>query len=146
MALIVNQSLPIRLVLGSIYLFVFPIPFWGGFQLESVQAFFKSANVVFFYFVLPLLAISLLKLVRHKRSRSVSVLFLLFLSLGFTVAIAGTSLETRHFGAFLIPIFVIATMPDLRADNERLQYKQYLFVILSGVIVVHLAWVILKVM
>lgn len=44
-ALIVNQAMPIRLVLGSIYLFVFPIPFWSGFQLESVYHVFKSFNV-----------------------------------------------------------------------------------------------------
>jgi hypothetical protein len=143
-ALIVNQPMPIRLVLGSIYLYVFPIPFWSGFRLESVYNVFKSANVVFFYFVLPLLAISLLRLIRHKQARSVSALFMLFLTLGFTLAIAGSSLETRHFGAFLIPVFILASIPDLRERNVRLQYKQYLFVVLSGVIVVHLAWIILK--
>jgi len=144
MALIWNQPLPVRMVLGSIYLYVFPIPFWSGFQLESVYNVFKSANVVFFYFVLPLLAISILRLIRHKQARSVSVLFMLFLTLGFTLAIAGSSLETRHFGAFLLPIFVLATIPDLRERNVRLQYKRYLFVVLSGVIVVHLAWSVLK--
>lgn len=144
MALIVNQPLPIRLVLGSIYLYVFPIPFWSGFQLESAYHVFKSANVVFFYFVLPLLAISLMQLIRHKQVRSTSVLFMLFLALGFTLAISGTSLETRHFGAFLIPIFVLASIPDLRVRNVRLQYKKYLFVVLSGVVVVHLAWIMLK--
>jgi len=143
-ALIVNQPLPIRLVLASIYLYVSPIPFWSGFQLESVYNVFKSANVVFFYFVLPLLAISILRLFRNKQGRSCSVLFMLFLTLGFTLAIAGTSLETRHFGAFLIPIFVLASIPDLRVRNVRLQYRQYLFVVLLGVIVVHLAWIILN--
>jgi len=144
MALIENQPLPIRLVLASIYLYVSPIPFWSGFQLESVYNVFKSANVVFFYFVLPLLAISILRLFRNKQGRSGSVLFMLFLTLGFTLAIAGTSLETRHFGAFLIPVFVLASIPDLRVRNVRLQYRQYLFVVLLGVIVVHLAWIILK--
>jgi len=146
MALIVNQPLPTRLVLGSVYLYVFPIPFWSGFQLESVYAFFKSANVIFFYFVIPLLTVSLLRLIRHKQARSVSVMFMLFLTLGFTLAIAGSSLETRHFGAFLIPIFVLASIPDLRVRNVRLQYKQYLFVVLLGVIVVHLTWIMLKLM
>ncbi len=144
MTLIVNQPLPIRLVLGSIYLYFFPVPFWSGLQFESVYALFKSANAVFFYFVSPLLAISLLKLIRHKQARSVYVLFMLFLTLGFTFAIAGTSLENRHFGAFLIPVFVLASIPDLRDGNVRLQYKQYLFFVFSGVIVVHLAWIILK--
>lgn len=142
--LIVNQSMPIRLVLGSIYLFVFPIPFWSGFQLESVYDVFKSFNVIFFYFLLPLLVLALLKIWKDKSSRSAAILFLLLLSLGFTVAIAGTSLETRHFGVFLPPMLVLALLPDLRIRTVRNHYTQLLMIMFVGVILVHIAWVLLK--
>lgn len=144
MALIVNQVMPIRLLLGSIYLFVFPIPFWSGFQLESVYSLFKSLNVIFFYFVLPLLILSLIQVWRNKNERTPAIMFLLFLSVGFTLAIAGTSLETRHFGAFLVPIFVLLLLPDLRLAKVRNNYKQILQIMLAGVAVVHLTWAILK--
>lgn len=74
-ALILNQPIPIRVLLGSIYLFVFPIPFWSGFQLESVYNVFKSFNVVFFYFLLPLLALSLHTIWKDKSKRSPAILF-----------------------------------------------------------------------
>lgn len=144
MALIVNQPTPIRLVLGSIYLFVFPIPFWSGFQLESANTLFKSTNVIYFYFVLPLLFMALRQLKRQKSMRTPSLLFLAFLSFGVTLAIAGTSLETRHFGAFLFPIFVLATVPDLRVPLHWQRYKIYVYIISAAVLIVHLAWIVLK--
>lgn len=144
MALIVNQPTPIRLVLGSIYLFVFPIPFWSGFQLESAYNLFKSANVIYFYFVLPLLFIALRQLKRNKAMRTPALLFLVFLSLGFTLAIASTSMETRHFGAFFLPILLIATLPDLRVPIVWQHYKSFVYIILAGVFLVHLAWIVLK--
>lgn len=143
-ALIVKQPTPIRLVLGSVYLFVFPIPFWSGFQLDSALHLFKSFNVLFFYFVTPLMVMSVWQLLKHKDQRTPALLFILFLTLGFTLAIAGTSLETRHFGAFLAPMFVLALLPDLRMRSVRNNYKSLLFVILSGVVMVHALWVVLK--
>ncbi len=144
MVLIVNQPIPIRLVLGSIYLFVFPIPFWSGFSLESAYALFKSANAIFFYFVLPMLYMALKQLVKHKFIRTPALLFIAFLSLGFTFAIAGTTLETRHLGVFLIPVFILAMIPDLRITALRNSYKIYLSIVLFGVVLVHISWVVIK--
>ncbi len=145
MTLIINQPMPIKLALGTVYLFVFPIPFWSGFQLESAYALFKSFNVLFFYFLLPLLALAVRQLWQHKVQRTPVILFMLFLSIGFALAIAGTSLETRHFGAFLVPIFMLAMLPDLRSPVVRHNYRQLLMVLLGGVVLVHLTWVGLKI-
>jgi hypothetical protein len=145
MALIVNQPLPIRVLLGSIYLFVFPIPFWSGFQSGTAHHFFKSTNVIFFYFLLPLLVLSLRKVWADKSVRSPAIIFLLLFSTGFTVAIAGTSLETRHFGVFLPPMFLLALLPDFCERSVRVNYKQLLMFTLTGVLLVHLAWVAIKI-
>lgn len=142
--LIVNQPIPIKAFLGSIYLFVFPIPFWSGFQLETVYHLFKAFNVIYFYFLIPLLALALHQLWKDKLSRSPMVMFLLFLVIGFTLAIAATSLETRHHGAFFVPLFLLALGPDLRIRSEWRLYKQLLKLFLSGVALVHLAWIVLK--
>lgn len=75
MTLIVSQPLPIRLVLGSVYLFVFPIPVWSGFQLESAYPLFKSLNAIYFYFLLPFLVISFRVLWRDAFSRTPLRLF-----------------------------------------------------------------------
>ena len=144
MSLIINQPLPVRILMGSGYLFLFPIPFWSGFQLESAYALFKSFNVIFFYFLIPLLLMAIWQICRKQEMRSVTLLFLVFLSLGFTIAIAGTSLETRHFGVFLPYIFLIGLLPDLRKKINLSRYKKLLLIVIAGVLVIHLSWVILK--
>ena len=106
MSLIINQPMPIRLFLGSVYLYIFPIPLWSGFQLESSYHLFKSFNVIFIIFLLPLVILAFRELWKSNLSRSSSTLFMLFLVIGFTFAIAGTSMEGRHLGAFFVPIFI----------------------------------------
>jgi len=100
--------------------------------------------VIFFYFLLPLLALSLHKIWKDKSIRSPAILFLLLFSFGFTVAMAGTSLETRHFGTFLPPMFLLALLPDFNARSVRVNYKQLLMFTLAVVVFVHLAWIAIK--
>lgn len=143
MALVVNQALPIRLVLGSAYLFVFPIPFWSGFQLESASPLFKSANVLFFYALTPLLLLSLVRIWHINAQFNRVNVFLALVAFGFTLGIAGTSLETRHFGAFLAPFFVLALLPDLSQPRVQHVYKRWLSYFLALMAVVHVAWAVL---
>jgi hypothetical protein len=144
MALIVNQPILLRLILGSAYLFIFPIPVWAGFQLESAYHLFKSLNVLFFYALIPLIALSLLRIARDKAVRTPSLMFLLFIVIGFTLAIAGTSLEGRHFGAFLVPVLVLALLPDLTLKKYRHIYKVYLVIFISMMAMLHFVWLVIK--
>ena len=57
---IISQPLPIRLILGSIILFIMPIPFWSGIELNSIYYLFKSLSAFYFYFFIPLMFLSLL--------------------------------------------------------------------------------------
>ncbi len=143
-SLIVSQPMIIRLPLAFIYLFVFPIPFWTGFQFESSYHLYKSFNVIYFYFVIPLLVLASCRLWTDKSFRSPAILFLFFVLIGFTMAIAGTSLETRHHGAFFAPLFLLALAPDFRVRAIRQQYMFLLAFLLSGVFLVHFAWITIK--
>src|SRR5690606_37711856 len=49
-ALVVSQPIYIRIFVGIVYLMVFPIPMWHGFQLESVYQLFKSLHSIFMLF------------------------------------------------------------------------------------------------
>jgi hypothetical protein len=144
MSLIIDQPLSIRIILGFGYLYLMPIPFWAGFQFNSVYALFKSFNVIFFYFMMPLFLMAIWQLWRRRESRSVMLSFLGFLSLGFTTAIAGTSLETRHLGVFLPYIFLLSMLPDLENKLIFNNYKKLLFMTLLGVLLIHLSWMIIK--
>lgn len=143
-ALIVSSSIPIRLLLGSIYLFIFPIPFWIGFQLVSVSPLFKSLHVIFMYGITPLFIFSFLEIIRFKQMRKATSLFLLFLSIGFTFGVAFTSLETRHFAAFLVPILVFSLNPDLTQKIKRNAYLKILKKFIGVMFLVHVTWIILK--
>jgi hypothetical protein len=140
-----NQPLLIRLPLSIIYLFVFPIPFWAGFQLESSYHLFKSFHVIYMYTVTPLFALGIWKIIRTTALRTAPILFLLFITIGFIISIAYTSVETRHFGAFLVPLFVLSLVPDISEKGDRRIYhnllKYFLFIIIIG----HLIWAFLKI-
>lgn len=144
MALIVNQPILLRLIFGSAYIFIFPIPVWSGFQLESAYHLFKSFNTLFFYALVPLIALSILRIVQDKDVRTPSLMFLLFIMIGFMLAIAGTSLETRHFGAFLVPVLVLALLPDLTLKKYRHAYKVFLVIFISIMAMLHFVWLVIK--
>ncbi|MEB3220991.1 MAG: hypothetical protein VKS61_02840 [Candidatus Sericytochromatia bacterium] len=143
-AMIVGQSLPLRLLLGSAYLYVFPIPAWGGFQLESAYNLFKSINVLFFYVVLPFVGLGIWQLWREPARRKPGLIFCLVVIAGFTLGIAGTSLENRHLGAFFVPLFLLALVPDTRDPVAARLLQRILFVTLAAMVVVHLLWATLK--
>ena len=144
-SMIVNQPLPIKLLLGGAYLFVFPIPVWSGLQLESAYHMFKSLNAPFFYALIPMLFMATWKIISDEKFRSRNIVFLLIASIGFIMAITVTSLETRHLSPFLLPIFVLALVPDFHDPTVWVSYKKLLsltiFIVISG----HLAWSWLKI-
>lgn len=143
-ALIVQQPLPLRALLGLVYLFVYPIPVWSGLQLESVAMLLKSLNAAFFYAFTPLFLLAAGGIgAQRGRHRTVAV-FMLAVVLLFGVGIALTSLETRHFGAFLVPALCLALAPDLAKPAPRRQYWVALLGMLAAMAALHLAWAVVK--
>lgn len=146
MRFIINAPFPVRLLFGSVYLLVFPIPLWSGFQFESANQLFKSFQALFMYGLIPLLALTAWMLARRKELRTAPLLFMLFLFFGFTLSIAATSLETRHFGAFLVSILALAVLPDLADWDVKRAYKRLLAAFLSMMLLIHGIWIVLKVL
>lgn len=144
MSLIMKQPLPIRVGLASVWLFIFPIPFWSGFQLETAYHLFKSFNVIFFYFLTPLFLLSIWRIIHFKKLRTPAIIFNLYVILGFTLTIAGTSVETRHFGVFIVPLLMVSLLPNLEFKSERIAFKNILVPFLSGIFMIHFVWTILK--
>ncbi len=142
---VVNQPLPIKIFMGSLYLFIFPVPVWAGLQLDSAYHLFKSLNAPFFYALLPLLAIATRHITLGVTARSNEALFIFFVSVGFVASVAVTSLETRHLAAFLMPILILALFPDFRNPAIRASYKNLLGAAISLIFLIHLAWAWLKI-
>lgn len=138
--LILNQPGPLRAVLGTAYLMVSPIPFWGGMLSSTAYHVFKSLHVIFMYFALPMFALGVWRLAKFKSLRRPSLLFLAFSFIGFATSVGYTSLETRHIGAFLVLFLVLAVLPDPRVEPDRRMYKLFLASMLAFIVPLHLTW------
>lgn len=141
---IVNAPLLARLILGAAYVLIFPIPVWSGLGSDSVYQLFKSLQALFMYGLVPLWALAIWRVCNPGTVRTAPLLFLVFVPLGMLLAVAGTSLETRHFGAFLVPVLVLATLPDLSARSEWATYRNFLVLFIVSMLVIHCAWAALK--
>lgn len=140
MAYVVNQALPIRVVVGTVYVFVFPIPVWNGFTQLSAYYFLKSCSALFHYFLLPLLVQGVWLLAKSSKHRTASAVFVACVSLSFATGVAATSLESRHLGSFAPAFLLLAMVPDFR---EKLQWSRYRFLCGSmfvTMLIIHLVW------
>jgi hypothetical protein len=142
--LVVNQPPLVRAFVGSIYLLIFPIPVWAGLIGDSVLHLFKALNAMFFYALLPLLGMASRELVRHGSSRTPGRLFALGMSVTFLVGFALTSLESRHLGSLLLPILLLALVPDPDAPGHRRRYGHALAWLLATMVALHLVWALAK--
>lgn len=143
-SLIVNQPPPVRAAIGTLYLFIFPIPVWAGLTFGSAYMLFKSVTAVFFYFTLPLVALGIKEALFGKRASAGGAFTALSGSV-LAVAIALSSLESRHLIPFLGLLFITATIPDLSNGKTRLLYKNLATVFIALMVLGHLAWGILKI-
>ncbi len=143
-AIIRAAPFPIRIVLGSIYLYVFPIPVWVGFQLKSAYHLFTSLTAIYFYVVVPRVIVAMSGILRNKDRRTPGTMFLVLLSVGFPLAVGATSLETRHFGAFLVSFQILASIPDFAVREDLVAYRGWARLFLAAIIAVHVAWAMLK--
>jgi len=148
MRLVVDQPLPIRLVLGSGILMVSPIPLWAYFQIGSPEYdWLKGYNGIYQVLLLPLVfagCLAVYRLVRKDRKQAVPLLFLAIYLLINVAAVAATSLEQRHFAQFMPALLILAVLPDTREKGT--QNEVYLIALrwFAVVIFVHLAWAIMK--
>lgn len=142
--LILSQPGPLRAVFGTAYLLISPIPFWGGALSSSAYHVYKSLHVLFMYFVLPLFALGVWRLIRFRGLRSPPLLFLAFSFIGFAASIGYTSLETRHIGAFLVLLLALCVLPDSRVYADKRSYKLFLGSLLTFIVPLHLTWLLYK--
>jgi hypothetical protein len=83
---VVNQSLPVRALLGSAYLLIFPIPIWAGLDQLSAYQWYKAANALWMWCVLPWLAIAANDVVKRHGEGAIAPMFILIVLAGGVVA------------------------------------------------------------
>lgn len=145
LALVSNQPLPIRLIVGPMYVLLMPVPFWAGFAKATVYQIGKSLAVLFCYWLVPRLVFQAVYLVKEKHARSAPVLFLVCVFLEFLLAVSATSLENRHIAAFMPLIFVAILAGPATPRNYHHMLTRIQLWFFAGVVTVHFVWVVIKV-
>ncbi len=149
MALIVGQPLPVRLALGSVFVLISPVPLWATLSTHAVDYLhLKTAHGIYMVVIMPLVILggwtTLRALRGPRRAARAAALFVLLYALAALLAVAATSLETRHFGQFLPAVILLAGLPDLRDPAARGRLRLARAHWLALVVLIHLAWSVLK--
>ena len=148
MRLVVNQPLPIRMVLGSGALMVNPIPLWVNFKIGSLDnGWIKGYHGIYQMLVLPLVFtgfIVVFQMFKKERKKATPLLFLAGYLLINLAAVVATSLEQRHIAQFMPAFMILAALPDTREKKTRKALRTITMCWFVVVILVHLAWAIMK--
>ncbi len=144
MRLIVNQPMPIRLVMGTGSMMVYPIPLWVHLQ-EGAREYhlFKASYGFYQVLIMPLLLVGFLTSLRRTRrniKKAIPYLFLLLYAMLNLMAVVATTLETRHLGQFLPAFLILTAVPDTREKKTRLAVLRMAMLWCSVVVGVHLLW------
>ena len=144
MRLVINQPLPIRLVMGTGSLMIFPIPLWAGVRSGADEYhLFKGYHAFYQFFTLPLVLAGFLfvarRLIREPK-KSIPLVFLALYLLFNVLAVVATSMEQRHVAQFMPAFMILAAIPDTRIAAERFTVRQIACGWWGLVVFIHLVW------
>jgi len=147
--MVTSQPLPIRLITGSLWMLVFPIPLWASFRWGGAgYHWVKGANGWFMVLVMPLVLFGIGSSIKRilKGSKDAPIGFFLFLYFFVSLfALAASSLETRHLGQFLPSVILLATIADLSIPKIRKSVISIAYVWFGFVFLYHVMWATLKI-
>lgn len=146
MRMIVNQPMPIRLVLGSGSMMIFPMPLWGYFKSGAIDYhLIKGYHGIYQVLVLPLVFAGFIIIIGaflKDRKQFTPLLFLAVYLLMNVLIVVATSLEQRHLAQFMPVMMILAAVPDTREKGMRKSVRGIAIGWLAVVVFVHLAWAI----
>lgn len=136
---VLQASIPVRIVFGTLYTIAGNIPFMIGFFLEEWYYWFAAIQSTQMLIVLPCFLFGCYTIIRDIVTRNHIVVPLVRVLVFYFVVATVVSLTTlgfRHFGQFLPFLYYIAAKGFLDAPRE---YKVFSLVFLGAI--VPLAWV-----
>jgi hypothetical protein len=146
--MIVNQPLPIRLAMGSVWLLMFPIPLWTYFNSHSLELYwFISYNGFYQLLCIPLFLIGIIMSIIKFRGSFKNGTPLVFLSAYFIMnlfAVTATSLDQRHFYQFMPSCIIVAALPNTQNVIIKKYVGQATFIWFYIIIAIHLTWFFMK--
>ena len=145
---IINQPLPIRLALGSVFLILFPIPFWSYFNTISTDYhWIMGYNGIYKILIMPLVFAGFFTVYRFLKEdwrKRVPFIFLAIYILLTIAVVVSTSQEQRHYAQFMNALIILAALPDTRIKQVRTKMLLISGVWFSSVALLYIAWVVIK--
>ena len=126
-AWVVDQPFVIRLVMGSLYMNIFPIPLWRYFTpLYGEYHWIKGYHGFYMVAIVPFGIVAIYNVlkrqVRGESGLSIHIYLTLATIFGL-LAVVASSLETRHYGLFLPGLLILAALPDYKSPDIRAQLR-----------------------
>lgn len=145
---VVNQPLPIRILMGTGMFMVNPIPLWSPFVYKAMEYhLIKGYHGIYQIVIIPYVIIGYLLLLQLVKADYRKVIPLLYVGVYYLVNLIGvivTSLEQRHLGQYFSALIIVAASPDLY-DKQNIKKIHFIrWVWFAIVIVVHISWLLIK--
>ncbi len=148
MRLVANQPLPIQMIMTTATLLINPIPLWGDFKVGAQEYhLLLGYHGIYQVLVLPLgfAGISgVVRLLRKEGRKAVPFLFLAIYLLVSLAGIAASSQTERHLGQFIAALLILAAVPDTQEKSERRRVRKIATLWFAGVILIHVAWGVMR--
>lgn len=145
---IISQPLPIRIVAGSIWSMMYPVPLWIGFSFESGEYdWLVSLGGFFLVLVFPYSFSSIFSAFAgnyfRKVVRSVIIFLSLYMLIGF-FGVVSTTVGIRHMAQFLPAWIILACAQDRLDIPVKRQLKTIKLIWYTAVVCVNCMWILLK--
>jgi len=148
MRLIVRQTMPVRLVVGSGFLMVFPMPLWAYLHRGANDyLLIKTWHGLFQVFVIPLIIaafFTIIHLFRCNQQKIMPLIFLVVYLLLNWLAVVATSMEQRHLAQFMPAFLILAAVPDMRDGETQRRVRRIAVRWFTLVALLHGLWMVLK--
>lgn len=145
---VVDQPLLIRLLTGSVYMHIFPIPLWGYFTPTLGEYhWIKGYQGLYLATLTPFGIVGIytaLKQTIRRVPNAPPLCFLALYTISTLFSVVMTSLETRHLGQFLPAFLILSVLPDRQSPRIRSQLKLCCVIWYGVVVSVHFLWGVSK--
>ena len=145
---VVDQPLLIRLITGSVYMHIYPIPLWAYFKPVFSEIYWITGyQGLYLATITPFGVVGIYTALKQTIRRGPNAPPLCFLALCpiltlFPVVV--TSLEPRHLGQFLPAFLILSVLPDRRSPRIRSQLKLCCVLWYGAVVSIHFLYIAVK--
>ena len=145
---VVNQPMPIRVMAGSIYLLIRPIPLWGYFKLGTGEyLIIMGYQGVFAVVLVPMILVGCIAVIKKPFNSSGGNsphLFVMLYFLATVVLVAITTLEVRHYGQFVPGMILMGSMVQINSQLDLIRLTRARYCWFGLVVIIHIAWGVLR--